>query len=122
MQDRLCELIHDMNYSVTEIRKIMAEEAGVTIDDFPSTSTIRRKLRDWNIRIKNHPEDVQEPALRSRDQPQSSLYEDTALIDTILGLRSSGLRTKKMMPMKSNRVCFTRYQRVIGGIHVDRMY
>ena len=32
MQDRLRELIHDMNYSVTEIRKIMAEEAGVTID------------------------------------------------------------------------------------------
>ena len=97
MQDRLRELIHDMNYSVTEIRKIMAEEAGVTIDDVPSTSTIRRKLRDWNIRIKDQPEDVQESALRSRDQPQASLYEDPALIDTILELRSSGLRTKKMM-------------------------
>ena len=97
MQDRLRELIHDMNYSVTEIRKIMAEEAGVTIDDIPSTSTIRRKLRDWNIRIKDQPEDVQESALRSRDQPQASLYEDPALIDTILELRSSGLRTKKMM-------------------------
>ena len=97
MQDRLRELIHDMNYSVTEIRKIMAEEAGVTIDDIPSTSTIRRKLRDWNIRIKDQPEDVQESALRSRDQPQASLYEDPVLIDTILELRSSGLRTKKMM-------------------------
>ena len=40
MQDRLRELIHDMNYSVTEIRKIMAEEAGVTIDDVPSTAQL----------------------------------------------------------------------------------
>src|SRR5947207_2707809 len=80
MQDRLRELIHDMNYSVTEIRKIMAEEAGVTIDDVPSTSTIRQKLRDWNIRIKDQLEDVQVSALRPRDQPQASLYEDPALI------------------------------------------
>ena len=88
MQDRLRELIHDMNYSITEIRKIMAEEAGVTIDDVPSTSTIRRKLRDWNIRIKDQPEDVQESALRSRDrdQPHAPLYKDTALVDTILEL------------------------------------
>ena len=42
---------------------------------------------------------MQESALRSRDrdQPRAPLYEDTALVDTILELRSSGLRSKKMM-------------------------
>jgi len=77
----------------------MAEECGVTIDDVPSVSTFRRKFRTWGIRIKDQLEDVQESALRSRDrdQPRAPLYEDTALVDTILELRSSGLRSKKMM-------------------------
>ena len=99
MKDRLHELVHEMNCSVTEIRKIMAEECGVAIDDVPSVSTFRRKFRTWGIRIKDQPEDVQESALRSRDRDQlrAPLYEDTALVDTILELRSSGLKSKKMM-------------------------
>ena len=67
MKDRLHELVHEMNCSVTEIRKIMAEECGVAIDDVPSVSTFRRKFRTWGIRIKNQLEDVQESALRSHD-------------------------------------------------------
>ena len=41
MKDRLHELVHEMNCSVIEIQKIMAEEYGVTINDVPFVSTFR---------------------------------------------------------------------------------
>ena len=95
LQDRLRTLLHENNYSISQIRELLLQEGGVPLNEVPSASTINRKLKEWGIRIKDQPEDVQEAALRARDP--ESIYNDADLIEKVRELRASGLRSGKML-------------------------